>query len=63
MAFVVIKKGNNFYVKNTITGKVGSNKFKDKKNADKQVKNRIRFIKLMEKQRLKALKQKGNRAS
>ena len=52
MAFVVIKKGNYFYVKNTKTGKVGSNKFKDKKNADKQVANRIRFIKLMEKQKL-----------
>ena len=31
MAFVVIKKGNYFYVKNTKTGKVGSNKFKEKK--------------------------------
>ena len=53
MAFVVIKKGNYFFVKNTKTGKVGSNKFKEKKNADKQVVNRIRFIKLMEKQKLK----------
>ena len=53
MAFVGIKKGNYFYVKNTKTGKVGSNKFKEKKNADKQVANRIRFIKLMEKQKLK----------
>ena len=53
MAFIVIKKGNHFYVKNTKTGKVGSNKFLLKANAEKQIKNRIRFIKLMEKNRVK----------
>ena len=52
MAFIVVKKGNYFRVKNTKTGKVGSNKFLLKANAEKQVKNRIRFIKLMEKNRI-----------
>lgn len=50
MAFIVIKKGNYFYVKNTTTGKVGSNKFAQKSSAETQVKNRIRFQKLMNKQ-------------
>lgn len=50
MAFIVIKKGNYFYVKNTTTGKVGSNKFAQRSNAEAQVKNRIRFQKLMKKQ-------------
>lgn len=47
MTFITIKKGNYFYVKNTKTGKVGSNKFKTKANADKQVKNRKRFLKMI----------------
>jgi len=47
MPFKTIKRGNYFYVKNTKTGKVGSNKFKSKVNADKQVKNRERFIKML----------------
>mgnify|MGYP003135601628 CR=1 FL=1 len=50
MAFIVIQKGGFFYVKNTTTGKIGSNKFKERINAEKQVKNRIRFQKLMKKQ-------------
>ena len=45
MTFVSVKKGNYYYVKNTKTGKVGSNKFKLKVNADIQVKNRKRFLK------------------
>ena len=44
MTFVSVKKGNYFYVKNTKTGKLGSNKFKLKANADIQVKNRKRFL-------------------
>ena len=47
MSFIVIKKGNYFYVKNTKTGKVGSNKFKLKANAEIQVKNRKRFMRSM----------------
>jgi len=47
MSFVVIQKGQYYYVKNTKTGKVGSNKFKRKENAQIQVKNRNRFIKSM----------------
>ncbi len=47
MSFIVIKRGNYFYVKNTKTGKVGSNKFKLKANAQKQVKNRQRFMNAM----------------
>ena len=45
MTFVSVKKGNYYYVKNTKTGKLGSNKFKLKANADIQVKNRKRFLK------------------
>jgi len=44
MTFIVISKGGYHYVKNTKTGKVGSNKFKSKENAQKQVKNRQRFL-------------------
>ena len=44
MTFITIKRGNYYYVKNTKTGKVGSNKFKTKANADKQVANRKRFL-------------------
>jgi len=44
MTFITIKRGNYYYVKNTKTGKVGSNKFKTKANADKQVANRHRFL-------------------
>ena len=47
MSFTTIKRGNYFYVKNTKTGKVGSNKFKTKANADKQVANRKRFLKMI----------------
>lgn len=45
MVFSVIKRGNYFYVKNNKTGKVGSNKFKLKENAEIQRRNRERFIK------------------
>lgn len=47
MSFVVVKKGQFFFVKNTKTGKIGSNKFKTKANAEKQVANRKRFLKMI----------------
>lgn len=47
MTFITIKRGNFYYVKNTKTGKVGSNKFKTKANADKQVANRKRFLNMI----------------
>jgi len=47
MSFVVIQKGKSFYVKNNKTGKVGTNKFKSRANAQKQVKNRERFLKMI----------------
>ena len=51
MAFKVVRnpKGSGFKVKNTTTGKIGKDNFKSKKNADIQVRNRYRFIKLMKK--------------
>ena len=49
MPFVVIKQGKYFKVKNTKTGKVGRDRFLTKKNAEIQVKNRERFIRLIEK--------------
>mgnify|MGYP003129150200 CR=1 FL=1 len=49
MTFVVIKdQQGNFRVKNTLTGKVGRDKFKTKANADIQQKNRERFIRLIQ---------------
>ena len=47
MTFTTIKRGNFYYVKNNKTGKIGSNKFKSKNNADKQVANRKRFLKMI----------------
>ena len=47
MTFITIRRGAYYYVKNTKTGKVGSNKFKTKANADKQVANRKRFSNMM----------------
>ena len=45
--FAVIEKRGKFYVKNLKTGKVGSNVFHKRENAETQRKNRERFIKLM----------------
>ena len=50
MTFVVIKDKQGFFrVKNTITGKVGKDRFIKKKNAEIQQKNRERFIRLIQK--------------
>lgn len=50
MTFIVIKDNQGFFrVKNTITGKVGKDRFMKKKNADIQQKNRERFIRLIQK--------------
>ena len=50
MTFVVIKDKQGFFrVKNTITGKVGKDRFMKKKNAEIQQKNRERFIRLIQK--------------
>ena len=49
MPFVVIKKGKHFRVKNTRTGKIGSDKFVKQENAEIQRKNRERFIRLISK--------------
>ena len=50
MPYVIIKKGNLFKIKNTTTGKIHKNNFKERKNAEIQVKNRIRFEKMIKKQ-------------
>tara|TARA_R110002049_G_scaffold244999_1_gene418858 strand:+ start:1061 stop:1228 length:168 start_codon:yes stop_codon:yes gene_type:complete len=50
MPYIIVKKGNNFKIKNTTTGRLHKNNFKDRKNAEIQVKNRVRFEKLIEKQ-------------
>lgn len=47
MPFIVVKQGKHFRVKNTKTGKVGSDKFVKKENAEVQRKNRERFIRLI----------------
>lgn len=46
---VVKDKTGNFRVKNLSTGKISKNKFKIKKNADIQLRNRLRFEKLVKK--------------
>tara|TARA_R110000851_G_scaffold99395_1_gene214476 strand:+ start:3114 stop:3311 length:198 start_codon:yes stop_codon:yes gene_type:complete len=49
MTFVVVKDKQGFYrVKNSITGKVGRDRFAKKVNADIQQKNRERFINLIQ---------------
>ena len=53
MPYIIVKKGNNFKIKNTTTGRLHKNNFKDRKNAEIQVKNRVRFEKLIEKQKNK----------
>ena len=50
MPYVIIKKGTYFKIKNTTTGRIHKNNFKDKKNAEIQVKNRLRFEKMIKKQ-------------
>lgn len=49
MPYIVVKRGNNFKIKNTTTGKLHKNNFKTRENAIIQVKNRVRFEKLIEK--------------
>ena len=50
MPYIIIKKGSFFKIKNTTTGKIHKNNFKKRDNAEKQVKNRQRFEKLIQKQ-------------
>lgn len=50
MTFIVVKDKQGFFrVKNTITGKVGKDRFMKKNNAEIQRKNRERFIRLIQK--------------
>ena len=47
MGFKVVQKGNIYKVQNTTTKKIGRDKFKTRKNAEIQVKNRYRFLKMI----------------
>ena len=47
MGFKVIQKGKIFKVMNTTTKKVGKDRFKTRKNAQIQVANRYRFLKMI----------------
>tara|TARA_R110000787_G_scaffold241907_1_gene348063 strand:- start:513 stop:683 length:171 start_codon:yes stop_codon:yes gene_type:complete len=51
MPYQIIKQGKNFKIKNTTTKKLHKNTFKTRAAADIQLKNRIRFQRLMDKQR------------
>lgn len=51
MPYTIVKKGVYFKIKNTTTKKLHKNNFKTRVNAEKQLKNRIRFQRLMAKQR------------
>ena len=50
MTYQIVKKGNNFKIKNKKSGKLHKNNFKTRAAAEKQLKNRIRFQKMIEKQ-------------
>jgi len=49
MGYQVIKKGQVFKIRNNQTGKLHKNTFKTRANAETQLKNRLRFQKLMAK--------------
>jgi len=50
MTYQIIKKGNNFKIKNKNTGRLHKNNFKTRAAAETQLKNRLRFQRLIEKQ-------------
>jgi len=50
MTYSIVKKGQTFRIKNKNTGKLHKNTFKTRSAAEVQLKNRLRFQKLIEKQ-------------
>lgn len=50
MTYSIVKKGNVFKIKNKSTGKLHKNNFKTRAAAEVQLKNRLRFQKLINKQ-------------
>lgn len=50
MTYSIVKKGNVFKIKNKSTGKLHKNNFKTRNAAETQLKNRLRFQKLINKQ-------------
>lgn len=50
MTYSIVKKGAYFKIKNKKTGKLHKNNFKTRNAAEIQLKNRIRFQRLIEKQ-------------
>ena len=48
MTYMIVKKGNNFKIKNKNTGKLHKNNFKTRSAAETQLKNRLRFQRLIE---------------
>ena len=55
MGYQIVKKGNNFKIKNKKTGKLHKNNFKTRAAAEVQLKNRIRFQRLIEKNMLRKI--------
>lgn len=49
MPWKVVRHKNKYKVKNLTTGKLSKNSFKEKKNAEIQVRNRYRFSRTMAK--------------
>ena len=49
MTYQIVKQGNNFKIKNKKTGKIHKNNFKTRAAADTQLKNRLRFQRLIQK--------------
>lgn len=56
MTYSIVKKGNNFKIKNKKTGKLHKNNFKTRAAAEVQLKNRLRFQKMIQKQLGKGVK-------
>jgi len=43
MPYKIIKKGNNYQIKNLSSGKVGKLKYKKRENAQIQINNRLQY--------------------
>ena len=50
MTYSIVKKGNVFKIKNKKTGKIHKNNFNTRAAAEIQLKNRLRFQKMITKQ-------------
>lgn len=52
MPYRILKDGNKFKIKNLKTGRVGKLRFSSRKNAERQIENRIKYEKYIRKNTL-----------